>query len=394
MTEKKKEKKEKKEKKQSKILPMIIGLIPGFIAGFALAWLINWVFDEPPFGLYICALFISTCFVALALILGIAIHEAGHLVFGLMTGYKFSSYRIFSLMWIKDENNKIKLKRFKIAGTGGQCLMTPPDMKDGKIPSTLYNLGGVFANIIIGLIFLVLFFVFIKIKILAAVMMIFALVNISFAMTNGIPMSASGIDNDAKNAIAIKKNPEAMRAFWIQMKINEENSKGVRLKDMPSEWFTLPSEEQMQNSMIASLAVFSANRLVDEKKFEEAVALMARIIDGDSATIMFYKQMLTCDRMYIELIGECRSEIVENMLDTNQKAIMKAMKDFPSIIRTQYAYELLLKQDEEKANNWLETFETIAKKYPYENEINAERELIDIATKKSQEKINKNQKKA
>lgn len=387
MTEKKQKKKEKNTKKKNKIIPIIIGMIPGFIAGVALAWLIDWAFDEPPFGLYMCALFLSGCLVTLAFIFGIALHEAGHLVFGLMTGYKFSSYRIFSLMWLKDEKtNKIKLKRFKIAGTGGQCLLTPPDMKDGKIPSTLYNLGGVFANIIIGLIFLVLFFVFIKIKILAAVMMIFALVNISFAMTNGIPMSASGIDNDAKNAIAIKKNPEAMRAFWIQMKINEENSKGIRLKDMPEEWFTLPTEEQMQNSMIASLAVFVANRLVDEKRFDEADKLMTEIIDGDNATIMFYKQMLTCDRIYIELISECRSEVIENMLDTNQAAIMKAMKDFPSVIRTQYAYELLLRQDTEKANNWLETFEKIAKKYPYENEINAERELIDIATKKSQQK--------
>ena len=214
--------------------------------------------------------------------------------------------------------------------------------------------------------------------------MIFCIVNITFAMTNGIPMSSSGVDNDAKNAIAIKRSPEAMRAFWIQMKINEKTSKGVRLKDMPDEWFALPSEEEMQNSMIASLAVFAANRLVEEKKFEEANSLMTQIIEGENATIMFYKQLLTCDQIYIELIGECREEIVNNKLNTQQKAFMKAMKNYPSIIRTEYTYELLLKQNPEKANDLLDTFEKIAKKYPYENDINAERELIEIATKKSQ----------
>ena len=214
--------------------------------------------------------------------------------------------------------------------------------------------------------------------------MIFCIVNITFAMTNGIPMSSSGVDNDAKNAIAIKRSPEAMRAFWIQMKINEKTSKGVRLKDMPDEWFALPSEEEMQNSMIASLAVFAANRLVEEKKFEEANSLMTQIIEGENATIMFYKQLLTCDQIYIELIGECREEIVNNKLNTQQKAFMKAMKNYPSIIRTKYTYELLLKQNPEKANDLLDTFERIAKKYPYENDINAERELIEIATKKSQ----------
>ena len=40
--------------------------------------------------------------------------------------------------------------------------------------------------------------------------------------------------------------------------------------------------------------------------------------------------------------------------------------------------------DKEKANDLLDIFEMIAKKYPYENDINAERELIEIATKKSQ----------
>ena len=377
-------KEKNQQKKENKIITVIIGLFPGFIAGVVIISLLKWFLHDLSNPLFILAAVCCIVTAVFALILGIAIHEAGHLIFGLMTGYKFSSYRIFSLMWIKDENNKIKLKRFKLAGTGGQCLMIPPDMKDGKIPSTLYNLGGVFANIIIGILFFVLFLIFINIQILALVMIIFCITNITFAMSNGIPMTASGVDNDAKNAISVKEDPEAMRAFWIQMKINEKISKGTRLKDMPDEWFILPSKEKMQNSMIAAIAVFAANKLVEEKRFEEADALMASIIDEDNATIMFYKQMLICDRIYIELIGECRSEIIEDMLNTNQKAFMKAMKNFPSIIRTEYAYELLLNKDAEKANILIEQFETVAKKYPHKSEIEAERELINIAIQKSQ----------
>ena len=376
-------KEKNQQKKENKIITIIIGLFPGFIAGVVIISLLKWFFHDLSNELFIlaaiCCILIAIC----ALIAGIAIHEAGHLIFGLMTGYKFSSYRIFSLMLLKNENNKLRLKRFKIAGTGGQCLMIPPDMKDGKFPSTLYNLGGVIANAIIGVVFFVLFLIFLNVKLLALVMLIFSITNITFAMANGIPMSASGVDNDARNAITIKESPAAMRAFWIQMKINEKVSKGVRLKDMPEEWFALPSEEEMQNSMIASLAVFAANRLVDQKRFDEAEELMAKIINEDNATIMFYKQMLTCDRIYIELIGERRSEVIENMLDTNQKYFMKAMKKFPSVIRTQYAYELLLKRDAETANIQMEQFESISKKYPHQSEIEAERELIDIIIKKS-----------
>ena len=93
-------------------------------------------------------------FIYVAFFFHIIIHEAGHLVFGLLTGYKFSSFRVASFMWLK-EDGKLKLKRLSIAGTGGQCLMTPPDMKDGKMPLVLYNLGGSFLNITLGALFLI-----------------------------------------------------------------------------------------------------------------------------------------------------------------------------------------------------------------------------------------------
>ena len=88
-----------------------------------------------------------------AIFVQLIIHEAGHLVFGWLSGYQFSSFRIFSFMWVK-EDGKLRLRRLSIAGTGGQCLMSPPNMADGRIPLVLYNLGGSIMNIIAGLLFL------------------------------------------------------------------------------------------------------------------------------------------------------------------------------------------------------------------------------------------------
>ena len=291
--------------KSSKVLSTILTIIPGFVMGIILGLFVYRALAPLSLGLFIAGLtgIIATALVSV--VFSIALHEAGHLLFGLMTGYKFSSYRIFNVMWIKGEDGKIKLKKFSIAGTGGQCLLTPPDMKNGKIPTVLYNLGGVIANIIACILFLILFIVCFKIKYVALLMLIFLSLNLTFALSNGIPMTTSGIDNDAKNAISIRKNPEAIRAFWIQMKINEETSKGKRLKDMPDEWFEAPTKEGMKNSIIATLAVYRANRLLDQKKFEESDELMKEIIEFDNATLLFYKQLLTCDRIYVELITEC-----------------------------------------------------------------------------------------
>lgn len=92
----------------------------------------------------------------LGIFLQLTIHEAGHLVFGLKSGYRFSSFRIGSFMWLK-ENDKIVSRKLRLAGTGGQCLMVPPQMQDGKIPVILYNLGGSIMNLVASAVFLIIY---------------------------------------------------------------------------------------------------------------------------------------------------------------------------------------------------------------------------------------------
>ena len=45
------------------------------------------------------------------------IHESGHLIFGLLSGFRFISFRIGSTIFLKDsESNKIKKKKYFMAG--------------------------------------------------------------------------------------------------------------------------------------------------------------------------------------------------------------------------------------------------------------------------------------
>ena len=78
------------------------------------------------------------------------LHETGHLIGGLLTGYKFCSFRIGNLQ-LQRENGALRFRRLKLAGTGGQCLMTPPEPVDGKIPVMLYNLAGPLMNLLTAL---------------------------------------------------------------------------------------------------------------------------------------------------------------------------------------------------------------------------------------------------
>ena len=319
--------------------------------------------------------------VYVAFIFHIIIHEGGHLVFGLLTGYRFSSFRIFSFMWVK-EGNTVKFKRHSIAGTGGQCLMSPPDIKNGEMPVVWYNLGGSLMNIIFSTIFLVCFFLLNGVSVLTGILLLFSLFGYSLAILNGVPMRMGAIDNDGYNAISLTKDAEAREAFWIQMKVVEETTKGVRLRDMPAEWFAVPTDEAMSNSMVAARGVFACNRLMDEERFEEADELMAHLLEIESGMVGLHRSILVCERIYVELIHQNRREVVEEKLTKNLQSFMKAMKDTLSILRTQYAIALLYDGDKAKAETIKAQFEKRAKTYPYPHEIDSERDLMKLAENK------------
>lgn len=310
--------------------------------------------------------------------LQLIIHEAGHLVFGLKSRYQFSSFRIGSFMWLKD-NNQIVCRRLSLAGTGGQCLMVPPQMQDGKIPVILYNLGGCIMNLVASAVFLIIYLLIPNGTVISLFCLMMVLIGVVIALMNGIPLRLGTVDNDGYNALSLGKNPDAMQAFWLQLKVNEQIAKGIRLKDMPDEWFAVPDDEAMQNSMVATQGVFATNRLMDQQRFEDADRLIAHLLEIDSGIIGLHRNLMICDRMYCELIHDNRKEILEEMLTREQIKFMKAMKKFPSVVRTEYAYALLALKDTVKVNAARELFEKVAKTYPYPSDVQSERELIGIA---------------
>ena len=136
------------------------------------------------------------------------------MVFGLLTGYKFSSFRVFNWVLMR-KNGKFQLKRYTIPGTGGQCLMIPPELVDGKMPCFLYNMGGCIFNALT-----VIACVALSGVLPPAVWIIGAVFGIILVAMNGIPRRKN-ISNDGSNALSLGKDPEAMRAFWQQMKMAE-----------------------------------------------------------------------------------------------------------------------------------------------------------------------------
>ena len=315
-----------------------------------------------------------------SLFLHIVIHEAGHLICGYISGYQFYSFRIGSIMWVKDvDTGKILRKKLKVAGTGGQCLMSPPDLVDGQFPVMLYNLGGVIANVAVSALFLGLYFITKDIRIVPMLCMLMVIMGMGTAITNGVPMRLQGIDNDGRNALSMKQDPSAVRSFWIQLKISEQVARGVRLRDMPEEWFVVPDDAAMKHCIHAAVGVFACNRLMDHQWFYEAETLMERLLSMKTGIAGIHRGVMICDLVYCKLLRKESAEKVDALMTPEQKQFLKAMKTFPFAVRTEYVYALLREKDEEKAAKLLETFDEVAKSYPYPSDVESERELMVLA---------------
>jgi len=356
------------------LLGMLIGVAGGVYIGTMLAGILR---DGMTLPEYLLSLALLLVCMGLAWYAQIALHEAGHLVFGLLSGYRFSSYRIGSLMLVK-EKDRLRLRRFSLAGTGGQCLMAPPDWSEA-FPYVLYNLGGVLMNLLSALVFWLLSLLCPQAFWLRTALRIAAVLGAGMALLNGLPLRIGAADNDGRNILSIRRSPSGPRAFWLQMKINEQSALGVRLRDMPEAWFALPDEKEMAGcAIVAAVGVFRCNRLMDEQRFGEAAELMEKMLALPSLPGL-YDGMLRCDLLYCELLGEGRPEKLGELYDRGQQRFMRAMRTQPAVLRTEYALALLRERDEQHAQERRAAFEKAAAVYPYPQDAQADRELVELA---------------
>lgn len=312
----------------------------------------------------------------------IIIHEGGHYIFGKISGYRLSSFRIGRLMLVK-RNNKLERKRFMIAGTGGQCLMVPPACSDPSFsfPCVLYNLGGIISNVITSLIAIIICILLGYRDILSVFLYVFSITGLAVAVINGVPKKIGGIANDGYNALSLRKNAEARRALWLQLTINGGMAQGWRLKDMPDEWFNLPEKADVGNPLICSCAIFKGSRYHDRMEFQKAQELYKSLLSDAPEMLELYKNELRCELMFYEIIGEGRKEEIDKLYTKSLKKYIKATSSYISRQRLMYAYELLIEKNKEKAEKRLKEFEKACRNYPYSGDMEAERKIIGFIQK-------------
>ena len=371
----------KKKKNYGDIAAKIIMLLTGAVCGIFIIFTMNFfgtlvkgpaafllMFAEAMIIMYIAS-FVQTI-----------IHESGHLIFGLITGYKFVSFRIGNFMFIK-EKGRLKIKLYNVVGTAGQCLMMPPQWNE-KIPYRLYNLGGCIMNAATALFALAAYFAAGAEGFFALCMAMLAVMGLSMALTNGIPMRVGGISNDGMNAALLGKKENTLRAFWLQLYVNGLIAKGERYRNMPREWFRLPEGEELSDPICCAMGVMLYNFCFDMHEFDEAEQTINYMLNAPGL-LDVEKNELLCELLFLRVLRGAPKEEIDSLLTPKLDKYIKATANYVSRRRLAYAYQLLYLKNYSTAQKCLEVFERTAATYPYSAETENEREIIEIVKQKA-----------
>lgn len=362
----------------AKLLLFVTIILACFLSGYGMGSMIGKFMSDNIRGILLLLWLVLSLYISL--LMQIIIHECGHLAAGLISGYKFISFRIGRLTIIYT-NGKLKLKKYTIAGTAGQCLMKPPKTENCRFPYILYNLGGILGNIIACLVSLALYFILPDNRYLVVFLYGCLFTGILFVIFNGLPIRFNRMANDGCNVCSLWKNEYALRSFWVLLTVNALLAEGVRLRDMPGEWFGFDREKGPDNPIICSLGVLRCAWLSDRLMFDEARELSEYLEKYAPGIQDVQKNELRCEILFAELTGLRHIVEIERLYDKKIKKYIKATRCYPSRKRLMYTYELLYNNDGKAAANQLAAFEKLVKTYPYPAQIDSERELIDYVNK-------------
>ena len=306
--------------------------------------------------------------VLIAFILHIILHEGGHLVAGLLTGYRFVSFRFLNFTLI-NKGGRLQWHNFELAGTGGQCLMAPPDKPLEEIDTRWYNAGGVLANILIVALSLVLVWAFDLPLWLDELLIIMAFIGIVTALTNGIPMKMGGVANDGYNLLQLEKDIPGKLSFCNILDINARSQEGETYGEMPERVFALPHPIDWKNSMHVGSVLSAATRMLALHQWEDAYQLLTEALSHKNDYMTLYR--LEMENMMIQtciLAGrddEARQHYTKEVEKyINQHASTQSDKQFTSM-----AIALALDGDRPKAEKILHALEANRDKYIHQGDV-------------------------
>lgn len=315
----------------------------------------------------------------LAVFLQIIIHEAGHLLCGLATGFRVVSFRVANIILVHHDSGW-QFGRFSVAGTGGQCLMEPAidDMSEAhRMPYAWYLAGGVIANLVVAIASITILCLHVMGVVGSCILAMLALSGVYLAITNGIPMTIGGVANDGDNIRTLRRDVEARRLLWIQLKANALYTRGERFCDMPAEWFDVPAEADAGNYLWATIIGMRSSREIEQLDFEAADADLQRLRSAGTRLIEVLRMETDCEMLLPAIMLHRPRHEVEALMNKTTEQYARTYSHYMlSRAITVYLLERFVRCDKVATEKAQQQIEKMASRYPTKGEQRSCRELM------------------
>lgn len=258
------------------------------------------------------------------------LHEVGHLIGGLLSGYEFVFFRIYRFTLLKSDDG-FEFKSYHIPNTLSQCLMMPSPQK--KFHYRLYFMSGVLMNMIMTFVGFIISFSYNDILFIMGFEFMFF--GIYFMIVNGIPLKVKNIINDGYYIFKTKKEDQVK--LRNQLIITGYDCKGSMLSEIDESYFYY--DDHPDHFLDSYLMLASAARAIELMDYHKAKDLLNKL--SHSSCVGIYKYQAQCELLLLDI--EENSVIQE--LDKDLKKFILSQNYILSTVLLQYIYGLC---DEEK----------------------------------------------
>lgn len=348
--------------------------------GFASAYYQIKYFDKLSVSYYLYTFFI----ILVSIPLHVLLHELGHLIAGLLSGYEFIMFRLFNYLWIKTEEGLSRRKQY-IPGVLGQALMVPPEARDRKDPPILlYHMGGLLLN---GL--TAIFFILLGRGILNPFTRYFfylsAAVALFLLLINALPFKGT----DGYNIMRYLKGEEQEDVLTTILYIYRDMVKGFSFQNLQDR-INLDELNNFEDPNTATFYSLHAAAYLESYHFEKACALYKILWSKMDQLFEGHKAEVSATYLFTLLLTDPSHPDVEII---RQSALYKSYTKIKQVdnFRISASIAIYLENDYDKAEKFLQQAEKEIQYAPTVSDENLEHLLYQYLKKElSLKKENKN----
>lgn len=261
----------------------------------------------------------------LGFVLQIIIHEIGHFIGGLITGWRFLFIQIFNLVVLQKDN---KISFMVSRDIGFKCIMAPLNLSQDAY---MYTIGGCLFNLMSGLFGLIFAFILPISFIVWAYLWCFSVFGIGMFIINGVfSRKKSYVCSDKTCFNLLRSNNLNKICHNAQLIIAKHLMQGLTYKNMGNELICL-CPDNANNDILAYQAVLEFYYHLDDGDFLKArLALekvknkdvLCREIEDVIEMELAYLSMINDIRMITELLCNAKKELFLNKINDIGRIIM------------------------------------------------------------------------